>query len=1030
MSSSSRILPYKANYPDVLSEYVAEIKQAIRQGKHHDQRREFLLNYLRLAYGVEVNEIEIEQKIKVANVKGFIDALYKYIIFEVKTDIDSERPAAMTELRKYFAAQKTPSEYLGLVTDGLRFELYQLEGASIEQISKFTIDENDVLGSFRYLDNILFSAKKTTPRSIDITTRYGPDSAVFRKCNNILTELLGSVKTVPSVKVKFSEWNSLLSRVYGEPIGDQILFVRHTYLTMLSRLLVLNALFPKITMSKTLYRGLLTGQFFAKHNLPNLAEPDFFSWALGTTAEDDFIGFLSRLDTYLRPYKFDDIDEDILKEIYQELVDTTSRHSLGEYYTPDWIADLALESIKYKSGTVLDPACGSGSFLLATIRRLRKQGLAGSKLLNKAMTTVSGIDVHPLAVIMTKANLLLSLAKEIKEAVHEVYLPVYMADTLLVAEDKKKRSIAIQASAEESFHIPSEAAERGDDIDRLIDKLASVSQIAVKDSKTMATVWSAFESRYLKASDDHEKFLWKQNFKLYVKLIKQNKDTVWAFILKNACRPAYLRRQKVDYILGNPPWLAYRYIKDKAYKAVVKDLTLHNGLLDRTQVKLFTQLDTSTLFFVYCQKYFLKEGGTIGFVLPKTTILPAKQHAKFQELGFSQIHDFSGVSPLFNVRSVLLISNPKTKVRTKIPTTLYRGRLSSKNLKWETAKKFLSTEEKNTDFLDSNQQLSPYFHLFQQGATIVPRSFWFVQQDKNAAKHEKIPHLETSDEALDEAKNPWKIKIQGRIEKELIFETILAKGLLPFGITRTESIFLPIIRKKKSYSLADSVVLTEKGFENAALWLAGTEKLWETHRQTNDRSLLQRLNYNQTLIRQDITAEHVVIYNTSGTNLASALFQRSTVSKNTGLLTNGFFADAKTYYYYVMTEQEGHYLVACLNSDIVNLAIKQYQPQGLYGERDIHRRPFEVCAIPKFDLKNPVHIQLAELGGKCKEELESLLPQFAGRLGQKRLDVRKLFAGELNKINKLVVLLLEESGQDTESLIPEANRIKNGDLFE
>src|SRR5205807_6903733 len=130
-----------------------------------------------------------------------------------------------------------------------------------------------------------------------------------------------------------------------------------------------------------------------------------------------------------------------------------------------------------------------------------------------------------------------------------------------------------------------------------------------------------------------EKFYWTQNFRLMLKLEKEHRNSIWAYILKNVYRPVFLRREKVEYIAGNPPWLSYRYIKDDSYKRRVKELTFQYELLAKSDFQLFTQMDTSTLFFVHCSKEFLKPGGTIAFVLPKSVILPAKQHAKFQLLG-------------------------------------------------------------------------------------------------------------------------------------------------------------------------------------------------------------------------------------------------------------------------------------------------------------------------------------------------------------------------------------------------------------
>lgn len=1029
MSLEMKVYPYKPDYPEVLRNYLDQMREAIRQNKHHDHRRHLFTDFLRKAYDVDPGEVEIEEKIKVANIKGYIDALFKCLIVEFKTYLDRERPAALIELQKYFLSQKRPEEYLALVTDGIDFEVYQLEQSKVARISSFVLDESDPLASYRHLDNLIFASKKVTPKSVDITTRFGPFSAVFNRSRSILHDLFDAVKKNSSVEVKFDEWNSLLARVYGERIGDENLFLKHTYLTMFSRLLVLNALSPSIRRTKSVYRGLLTGSFFTINNLPNLAETDFFSWALGTEVEDGFIGLLAKVDKYLDPYRLDNISEDILKEIYQELVDPESRHSLGEYYTPDWIADIAVEAIDYKDGRILDPACGSGTFFLAVIRRFRKQSLSGKGLVNKVLGSVLGFDVHPLAVMMSKANILLGLAAEIKQVEKELYIPIYMSDTLMTSEDKKTNSIRINVSADESFFIPLETTFRDINVDQLIDRFAHVCEKSFHNDKTRTKAWKGFQSTSLESFSDHEIFLWKQNYKLFTKLIGQKRNTIWAFILKNAYRPAYVRRNRVDYVVGNPPWLAYRYIKDKNYKAQVKDLTLDYGLLNRDAVKLFTHMDTSTLFFIYSERHFLKEGGKIAFVLPKTTVLPAQQHTNFQNRGLTGIHDFSGVSPLFNVRSVLAIRDPKKVRTTDIPEFKYDGRLPVKNMAWETARKHLTVTKTKRSFPSESLQRSYYYPHFLQGATIVPRSFWFIQKDKNAATHKTTPYLETSDDAFDEAKTPWKRKVQGRVEKRFFYETLLAKGLIPFGIMRTELLFLPVRKRKHSFELLDSSALLEHGFLHAASWMQDAEKLWEEHRQSSDRSLVQRLNYHQLLSKQNLDAPFVVLYNTSGTNLTAALFVRRE-QKGTGFKSHGFFAGHITYYHYPKSLEEGYYLCAVLNSDIVNLAIKELQPQGLYGERHICRRPFEVCAIPQFDLQNPIHIGLAKLGEKCSNEVKGFIPHLQGRLGKLRLEVKRVLKPEMDKINKLVKELLAEEGQNSSQFLPENKRYKNSDLFE
>ncbi|MDD4051787.1 MAG: N-6 DNA methylase [candidate division Zixibacteria bacterium] len=1029
MKLKSSIFPYKPQFPEQLADYHDQASLAIEQKKHHDQKRSLFMNFLRVAFDIEAGEVEIEEKIRAAHVRGYIDALYKWVIFEFKTDIEKERPAAELELKKYFSAQSKPAEYLALLTDGLRFEVFQYEDSKVRPISKFRIDKDDPLATFRFFDNILFIAKKVPPKSIDITTRFGLQSAVYNKSRLALHEMYDAVRRSPSVKVKFDEWNSLLSTVYGECIGDESLFIRHTYLALLSRLMVSIAIFPDQKRKSEFYRGVMTGSFFRRNNLPNLAEPDFFSWAIDTDVENDFLGLLSSIETYLGPYDFSGISEDLLKEIYQELVDPESRHSLGEYYTPDWIADLALDTINYKSGRILDPACGSGSFLLAAIRRIRTQGLRGRKLIEAVSENIIGIDVHPLAVIMTKANILLTLTRELRGFPEAIYLPVYMADSLMVSENGDTETIQVQASGDEAFHIPFDTIKRGACLDEIIDKLVKTSHRFHQDQHTRAKAWKGLADTVFSEFPSREAWFWRRNFMFLCKLVAEGKDTVWGFILKNAARPAFIRNQKVDYVVGNPPWLAYRYIKDKNYRARVKKLTLLNELLDNDNVKLFTQLDTSTLFFVYSEKHFLKEGGTIAFVLPKTTILPAKQHANFQDRGVSEIHDFTGVSPLFNVRSVLVVRRAGDCRIDAIPYWLYEGTLPSKNMIWEKAAPHLKVVEQIYDFLPTDGKRSYYYPHFIQGATLVPRCFWFVQPDKEASASKTAPYVETGEAAFDEAKKEWQLNIRGRIEGKFLFETVLAKGILPFGILRTEPLFLPLQKAKDSVSMADSGRLIELGATGAATWMQETEKLWQKGSQSIERSLIQRLNYNQTLTRQNIGAPIVVLYNTSGTHIAAALYIRAEVTKGV-LPSHGFIADAKSYYYYPESIDEGDYLAAILNSQIVNIAIKEFQPQGLFGERDIHRRPFEVCAIPKFNPKDPAHRKLSALGANCRNDIRPFMEQFSGGIGRVRSAVRDILKNEIAKIDALVVDLLKAEGQ-TLKTVPRKKRkaAGNHDLF-
>jgi hypothetical protein len=97
------------------------------------------------------------------------------------------------------------------------------------------------------------------------------------------------------------------------------------------------------------------------------------------------------------------------------------------------------------------------------------------------------------------------------------------------------------------------------------------------------------------------------------------------------------------------------------------------------------------------------------------------------------------------------------------------------------------------------------------------------------------------------------------------------------------------------------------------------------------------------------------------------------------------------------------YLIGVLNSTVVNKAIKPYQTEGVYhGKRDIHRRPFEVCPVPKFDPENTVHRDIVKLSRSAKKIVEKWGPEMEGGLATVREKTRDLVDDQIQKIDSLV----------------------------
>ena len=259
---SATILPYPPTFPALLKDYCEQIDDAIRANKHHDTRRHLLLNFLRETFGLDPVEVELEHKVKAGELRGRIDALYRHVIVEVKTDFHNEREDAQRELKKYFASRARSTEYVGIVTDGVRCEAWHLNrNKELIAISEIEIRADDPLSTWRWLDQFLSSGIRRIPSSDELVCRFGVQTAIFNKASDNLLALYERVKDEPLVAVKFREWNALLAKVYGSPLGKPDLFINHTYLTLISRIIVTLAL-KGAPPKKIELRGLLDGSFF------------------------------------------------------------------------------------------------------------------------------------------------------------------------------------------------------------------------------------------------------------------------------------------------------------------------------------------------------------------------------------------------------------------------------------------------------------------------------------------------------------------------------------------------------------------------------------------------------------------------------------------------------------------------------------------------------------------------------------------------------------------------------------------------
>lgn len=164
----------------------------------------------------------------------------------------------------------------------------------------------------------------------------------------------------------------------------------------------------------------------------------------------------------------------LLKRLYHGLFPREVRHDLGEYYTPDWLAERLLAQLdgdlfgqlsprmsattrrqianrvarRLTDTRFLDPACGSGTFLVLILRRLRQWarecGVSERDVLLPALLqNVVGFDLNPLAVLSARANFLLAIADLLQPStLEEVELPIYLADSIVLPAEGQTANLS------------------------------------------------------------------------------------------------------------------------------------------------------------------------------------------------------------------------------------------------------------------------------------------------------------------------------------------------------------------------------------------------------------------------------------------------------------------------------------------------------------------------------------------------------------------------------------------------------------
>ncbi|MBI3859316.1 MAG: N-6 DNA methylase [Thaumarchaeota archaeon] len=681
-----------------LPSYIAQIKATRSQpGKEIVFTR-----FIERVFGIKPETITMEVPIssRVLVVRGRVDAVFGNILMEFKVDLRRELDDAKVELTKYFQAyyEKMPDRsYIGIAHDGLSFLVFQpifeVQEAtgkpyvkSIRQTDSLSLErEQNLEKIYLWFDSYLFVTEKAIPTSDDIKKRLGTESPTFYGILAKFEYFYEIAMKHKHNRVKYDNWAKTLEIVYGDRVDGKLLFIKHTYLATVAKLLVHLIVTKPKSVSKTDVRAIIYGDTFAQYGISNFIEEDFYTWVLDKDVRPQAIELLFSLMKELMVYDLEKVDEDFLKSLYEELVDPEVRRDLGEYYTPDWLAQLIIETILTENpkGSILDPACGSGTFLFSAIKKkiefLKAKQNTPAEILEHITSNVVGADVHPLAVIIARTNYLLALRNLLlQRGSARVFIPIYLCDTLRIPQvsvdiGSPEPAYKIDAIGKTAFSLPTFLISDPQLLDLVLDRMGAAAREYEKVREQYPNATKSARSGIERGFEAYTKTIFKEplvvescviNLRRLLDLVESDSNSIWSFILKNVYKPVALSKRKFDFVIGNPPWITIHFMKNPDYRKFLIRESERLGLADGQGSHQIPNIELATLFFQESAGLYLKDGSMIAFVMPKSVLL-SQQHRGFRKwekhhLQPIEIFDLEGVKPLFNVPSCVVMAR-KTK---------------------------------------------------------------------------------------------------------------------------------------------------------------------------------------------------------------------------------------------------------------------------------------------------------------------------------------------------------------------------------
>ena len=980
---------------------------------------------------------------------GRIDALYGHVIIEYKApgkllrepDVARAKEQLIGYIQEEAEVEDRFKLFLGVIlADRIGFVRYDEKSKSWLLRGPYDLNRETVL---RLVEAIRGLRRKKL--AVDELLRdFGPRSDTAVKMVSVFYGKVMSSKS-PKVEALFNDWKRLFSQVCsyspeklkgleaeygltGRVDYSALLFAVHTYYALVMKLLAAEVAYlfgagkwlksyvaeledanmKGLEVFKRALEDMESGGVFRKFlNITNFIEGDYFSWYLEELDQETankIADLAKRLADYepATPILEPEYTRDLLKRLYQNLVPKKIRHDLGEYYTPDWLAELVLNEIgltiedfeelaqekndltKPLNLRILDPACGSGTFLVLTINRFRNYAethYLKDVLANYLLVNVVGFDLNPLAVLAARTNYLLAIADLLAYAKGPIEIPVYLADSILVETRTTLTGVsyAIRPYVG-TFELPKVIVDKGA-LSKLLEVLDRCVRLRYKPQEFNEIIMKDF------GLSDNGLQLVGELYKTFLKLEEDGKNHVWTSIIKNAFAPLTIVSSygRFDYVIGNPPWINWENLPE-SYRNETKKLWDFYGLLKKTKGMGLGKVkrDMAMLFLARCMDRYIKDDSELSFLIPFTTY-KTQAGAGFRDYltykcGVLKVHDLVELFPFEGAinRTSLIVAAKGSKTTFPVPCVMWHNP-RSKGIEQDTELEEIRRTTKQFDMIltpvAKGRPETPWMMITEKAKkaveNILGESPWYkaylgVVTAFNGVYWVNIMSKQEKELLVQNLGSGGKkvvSKLQAFVEESLVYPLIQGKNVSRwYGLPEKNYIIVPHDRKsgrplaekqiKISYPKTYSFLATfKKSLENRSL-----HKLWG--RYNPFYSLYDIGDYTLTdykvvwkRIAGGITGKAVDFASAVLEPFKGELTDRKPIVPNDSLILIP-----------INEEKEAYYVSGVLNSSPVLFTIASYT-----YELRMETHITQYIKIPKFNPKEKLHAKISELSKQAHE---------------------------------------------------------------